>query len=54
MTYPIFLGRIVLVFVGQDVRDMERLVWDLYRHGDNTNFRGWLSGSAKRRSKLPY
>src|SRR5262245_22495044 len=30
--YPILLKNVAPVFVGQDARDVERLMWDMYRH----------------------
>jgi len=34
-THPIFLNRVAPFFVGKDVRQLEDLLWELYRHADN-------------------
>jgi L-alanine-DL-glutamate epimerase-like enolase superfamily enzyme len=39
-TFPIFLKKIVPVFVNQDARKLETLLWDVYRHGDNYKLQG--------------
>lgn len=49
ITYPIFLKNIVPVFVGQDAREVERLLWDMYRHNSNYKLRGlafWVGVAA--------
>ena len=49
VTYPILLSRIVPVFVNQDARDIERLLWEVYRHGDNYKLQGlafWVGVAA--------
>jgi L-alanine-DL-glutamate epimerase-like enolase superfamily enzyme len=49
LTYPIFLKAIQPVFVGQDARDLERLLWDVYRHRDNYKLQGlalWVGVAA--------
>jgi L-alanine-DL-glutamate epimerase-like enolase superfamily enzyme len=38
--YPVFLNRIIPFFVGKDVRDLENLMWELYRAGDNYKLQG--------------
>jgi L-alanine-DL-glutamate epimerase-like enolase superfamily enzyme len=39
-TYPIFLKNIVPVFVKQDARRLEALLWDVYRHNSNYKLQG--------------
>jgi L-alanine-DL-glutamate epimerase-like enolase superfamily enzyme len=39
-TYPIFLKGIVPVFVKQDARQLQSLIWDLYRHNSNYKLQG--------------
>src|SRR6516162_2529557 len=34
-TYPIFLNRVAPFFVGKDARQLEPILWELYRHADN-------------------
>lgn len=49
LTYPIFLKAVQPVFVGQDARDLERLLWDVYRYRDNYKLQGlalWVSVAA--------
>jgi L-alanine-DL-glutamate epimerase-like enolase superfamily enzyme len=49
LTYPILLKRIIPVFVGQDARELDRLLWDLYRHADNYKLQGlalWVGVAA--------
>lgn len=38
--YPIFLNRIVPFFVGKDGRNLENLMWELYRDKDNYKLQG--------------
>jgi L-alanine-DL-glutamate epimerase-like enolase superfamily enzyme len=38
--YPIFLKNILPVFVKQDARNLEQLIWDAYRHGSNYKLQG--------------
>ncbi|WZP00635.1 mandelate racemase/muconate lactonizing enzyme family protein [Isosphaeraceae bacterium EP7] len=38
--YPIFTNRIAPFFVGKDARDLEGLLWELYRHNDNYKYQG--------------
>jgi hypothetical protein len=40
VAYPIFLKLIAPMFVGKDARDLESLLWDLYRHSDNYKLQG--------------
>jgi L-alanine-DL-glutamate epimerase-like enolase superfamily enzyme len=39
-TFPIFLKSIVPVFVKQDARRLEALLWDVYRHNSNYKLQG--------------
>jgi hypothetical protein len=32
LLYPLFFGQIVPMFIGKDARELERLLWDVYRH----------------------
>jgi hypothetical protein len=34
-TYPIFLRRVAPAFIGKDARDLEDLLWDVYRRDSN-------------------
>jgi L-alanine-DL-glutamate epimerase-like enolase superfamily enzyme len=38
--YPVFLKYIAPVFVGQDARRLEHLLWDVYRHASNYKMQG--------------
>lgn len=40
LMYPLFLKQIVPVFIGKDARDLERLLWDVYRHDSNYKLQG--------------
>ncbi|MBW3599982.1 MAG: mandelate racemase/muconate lactonizing enzyme family protein [Planctomycetes bacterium] len=47
--YPIFLNRVAPFFVGKDARELEPLLWELYRHGSNYKFQGlafWVCAAA--------
>ena len=47
--YPLFLKQIVPVFIGKDARDLERLLWDVYRHDSNYKLQGlalWVCVAA--------
>src|SRR5262249_24521200 len=39
-TYPIFLKHILPVFVKKDARQLEALLWDVYRHNSNYKLQG--------------
>ncbi|MFI5456022.1 MAG: mandelate racemase/muconate lactonizing enzyme family protein [Isosphaerales bacterium] len=39
-TYPIFLNRVAPFFLGKDARQLEPLLWELYRHADNYKYQG--------------
>jgi L-alanine-DL-glutamate epimerase-like enolase superfamily enzyme len=48
-TYPIFVNRVAPFFVGKDARELEPLLWELYRHGDNYKYQGlalWVCVAA--------
>jgi L-alanine-DL-glutamate epimerase-like enolase superfamily enzyme len=47
--YPIFLNRVAPFFVGKDARQLEPLLWELYRHDDNYKYQGlalWVCVAA--------
>lgn len=48
-TYPIFLNRVAPFFKGKDARQLELLLWELYRHDDNYKYQGlalWVCVAA--------
>jgi len=48
-TYPIFLNRVARFFVGKDARQLEPLLWELYRQDDNYKYQGlalWVCVAA--------
>ncbi|MBX6311832.1 MAG: mandelate racemase/muconate lactonizing enzyme family protein [Isosphaeraceae bacterium] len=48
-TYPIFVHRVAPFFVGKDARQLEDLLWELYRHQDNYKYQGlalWVCVAA--------
>ncbi len=48
-TYPIFLNRVAPFFRGKDARELEALLWELYRHDDNYKYQGlalWVCVAA--------
>jgi L-alanine-DL-glutamate epimerase-like enolase superfamily enzyme len=48
-TYPIFLNRVARFFVGKDARQLEPMLWELYRHDDNYKYQGlalWVCVAA--------
>ena len=48
-TYPIFVNRVAPFFVGKDARELEPLLWELYRHDDNYKYQGlalWVCAAA--------
>ena len=48
-TYPIFLNRVAPFFKGKDARQLEPLLWELYRHDDNYKYQGlalWVCTAA--------
>ena len=44
LMYPLFLKQIAPFFVGKDARDLERLLWDVYRRDSNYKLRAWPLG----------
>ena len=47
--YPILLKNIVPMFIGKDARDLESLLWELYRNADNYKLQGlalWVCVAA--------
>ena len=38
--YPIFVNKVAPFFVGKDARQLEPMLWELYRHGDNYKYQG--------------
>ncbi len=47
--YPFLLKSVFPVFVGKDARQVERLLWDVYRHTDNYKMQGialWVGVAA--------
>ena len=49
LAHPILLKAIRPVFIGQDARELERLLWDVYRHRDNYKLQGlafWVGVAA--------
>ncbi len=48
-TYPIVLNRVAPFFKGKDARQLEPLLWELYRHDDNYKYQGlalWVCVAA--------
>jgi L-alanine-DL-glutamate epimerase-like enolase superfamily enzyme len=48
-TYPIFVNRVAPFFLGNDARQLEPLLWELYRHDDNYKYQGlalWVCVAA--------
>jgi len=55
VAYPIFLNLVAPCFIGRDARDLERLLWDVYRHGSNYKLQGlalWVCVAAVEMSLL--
>jgi len=49
VVYPHFLKDVAPVFVGRDARDLETLLWDVYRHASNYKMQGialWVCVAA--------
>jgi L-alanine-DL-glutamate epimerase-like enolase superfamily enzyme len=49
LVYPFFLKDVAPVFVGRDARDLEKLLWDVYRHASNSKMQGvalWVCVAA--------
>jgi L-alanine-DL-glutamate epimerase-like enolase superfamily enzyme len=46
---PVFLNRVAPFFAGKDARQLEDLLWELYRHNDNYKYQGlalWVCVAA--------
>jgi L-alanine-DL-glutamate epimerase-like enolase superfamily enzyme len=53
--YPILMKNVIPAFVGRDARDLETLLWDVYRHADNYKLQGlalWVCIAAVEMSLL--
>jgi L-alanine-DL-glutamate epimerase-like enolase superfamily enzyme len=49
LMYPLFLKQVAPFFVGKDARELERLLWEAYRHSSNYKFQGlalWVCFAA--------
>ena len=49
LMYPLFLKQVAPFFVGKDARDLQRLLWDVYRHSSNYKLQGlalWVCVAA--------
>ncbi len=49
LMYPLFLKQVAPFFVGRDARDLERLLWEVYRHDSNYKLQGlalWVCVAA--------
>lgn len=49
VAYPVLLRNIIPVFIGQDARQLESLLWDVYRHSSNYKMQGlifWVAVAA--------
>ncbi|MBA4062934.1 MAG: hypothetical protein C0501_04345 [Isosphaera sp.] len=49
VVYPFLLKSVLPVFVGKDARDLEKLLWDVYRHASNYKMQGvalWVCVAA--------
>src|SRR5205807_208676 len=49
VTYPFLLKNLLPVFVGRDARELERLLWEAYRHASNYKMQGialWVGVAA--------
>jgi L-alanine-DL-glutamate epimerase-like enolase superfamily enzyme len=47
--FPVFLNRVAPFFIGKDARNLEPLLWELYRHQSNYKFQGlalWVCVAA--------
>lgn len=47
--YPVFLNRVAPFFRGKDARELEPMLWELYRHDDNYKYQGlalWVCVAA--------
>jgi len=53
--YPLLLKQVAPFFIGRDARDLERLLWDVYRHSSNYKLQGlalWVCVAAVEMSLL--
>lgn len=49
LMYPLFLKQVAPFFVGKDARDLQRLLWEVYRHSSNYKLQGlalWVCVAA--------
>jgi len=49
LMYPLFLRQVAPFFIGKDARELERLLWELYRHSSNYKLQGlalWVCVAA--------
>ena len=49
LMYPVFLKQVAPCFIGKDARDLEQLLWDVYRHESNYKLQGlalWVCVAA--------
>jgi len=49
LMYPLFLRQVAPFLVGKDARELERLLWEVYRHSSNYKFQGlalWVCVAA--------
>jgi L-alanine-DL-glutamate epimerase-like enolase superfamily enzyme len=49
LMYPLFLRQVAPFFVGKDARDLERWLWEVYRHDSNYKLQGlalWVCAAA--------
>jgi L-alanine-DL-glutamate epimerase-like enolase superfamily enzyme len=47
--YPILIKSVIPAFIGKDARDLEKLIWEAYRHADNYKLQGlalWVCVAA--------
>ena len=47
--YPLFVRKVAPFFIGKDARELEPLLWELYRYGDSYKFQGlalWVCVAA--------
>jgi len=54
-TFPILIKRVAPSFIGKDARDLEKLLWELYRERDNYKWQGlpfWVCVAAVERAVL--
>src|SRR5206468_12870884 len=52
---PLLLNQVVPIFINKDARDLESLLWDVYRYKDNYKYQGlalWVCVAAVEMSLL--